>query len=261
MSMGGGPVLSGLVLHIPHSSLVIPPGIRPAFALGPADLQQEQLAMTDAYTDELFDIPEATRIIFPVSRLVVDPERFLDDALEVMAARGMGVVYTHTSRGERLRPTPTPEERADLIERYYIPHHRAFTQAVDVVLARRPTCLILDCHSFPSISLPYEHATDAERPDICLGTDAFHTPAWLVQAATEAFECEGLRVAVNHPFSGTLVPDKHYRKDRRVQSLMIEVNRGMYLEERTGERLGGFGEVRDLIARVVSAVHPKPRGE
>jgi N-formylglutamate deformylase len=48
--------------------------------------------MTDAWTDEIvariaFD---ATRVIFPVSRLVVDPERFPDDADEPMAARGIG---------------------------------------------------------------------------------------------------------------------------------------------------------------------------
>ncbi len=253
-------MIDRLILHIPHSSSLIPPGIRPPFALSPAELQQELLAMTDGFTDELFEIPSATRICFPVSRLVLDPERFLDDAQEVMAARGMGVVYTHTSRGERLRPTPTAKERTVLIERYYVPHHHAFTQAVDAVLAKRSTCLIIDCHSFPAIAHPYENVTDVERPDICLGTDDFHTPGWLVQAAMDAFESTGLRVAVNHPFSGTFVPNQHYRKEPRVQSLMIEVNRGLYMDERTGERLGGFGEVRDLIARVVSAVHPKPGG-
>ena len=37
--------------------------------------------------------------------------------------------------------------------------------------------------------------------------------------------------ARNHPFSGPIVPMKHYRKDQRVQSLMIEINRWLYLEE------------------------------
>jgi len=247
-------VIDRLILHIPHSSPLIPPGIRPALALSPAELQQELLAMTDAYTDELFDIPEATRIIFPVSRLVVDPERFLDDAQEVMAARGMGVVYTHTSRGERLRPTPTAKERTVLIERYYVPHHHAFTQAVDAVLAKRSTCLIIDCHSFPAIAHPYENVTDVERLDICLGTDDFHTPSWLVQAAMDAFESTGLRVAVNHPFSGTFVPNQHYRKEPRVQSLMIEVNRTKYMNEMTGDRLTCFWDIKALLNMVVTSV-------
>ena len=37
--------------------------------------------------------------------------------------------------------------------------------------------------------------------------------------------------AWNHPFSGTIVPMKHYRKDQRVQSLMIEINRWLNLGE------------------------------
>ena len=38
--------------------------------------------------------------MFPVSRLVVDPERFIADPMECV---GMGVVYTRTSNGEVLR--------------------------------------------------------------------------------------------------------------------------------------------------------------
>jgi len=41
--------------------------------------------------------------VFPVSRLVVDVERFPDDEDEPMAGRGMGAVYTRLSSGERLR--------------------------------------------------------------------------------------------------------------------------------------------------------------
>ena len=37
--------------------------------------------------------------------------------------------------------------------------------------------------------------------------------------------------AREQPFSGTIVSMKHYRKDRRVQSLMIEINRWLYLGE------------------------------
>ena len=35
----------------------------------------------------------------------------------------------------------------------------------------------------------------------------------------------------NQPFCGTVVPIKHFQKDRRVQSLMIEINRWLHLAE------------------------------
>ena len=94
------------IVHIPHSSPVIPPAIRATLKLTDEELQHELLVMTDWYTDALFAVPndQATTITFPVSRLVVDPERFADDEHEPMAAKGMGVVYTKTSDGKVLRP-------------------------------------------------------------------------------------------------------------------------------------------------------------
>jgi N-formylglutamate deformylase len=79
------------------------------------ELEHELLVMTHRYTDELFAGPLglATRVAFPVSRLVVDPERFVDDDREPMARKGVGVVYTRTAMGDPLRRTPSVAERRD----------------------------------------------------------------------------------------------------------------------------------------------------
>lgn len=52
---------------------------------------------------------------------------------------------------------------------------------------------------------------------------------------------------VNAPFSGTLVPLSRYRKDARVSSIMVEVNKGLYMDERTGERLPSFHWLRRVL--------------
>ena len=97
------------VLHIPHSADLIPADLRSAIAVSDEVLSHELLVMTDRYTDELFAVrsPDASPVRFPVSRLVVDPERYLDDTSEPMAARGMGVIYTRTSDGRALRSPPS----------------------------------------------------------------------------------------------------------------------------------------------------------
>ena len=72
-----------MILHIPHSSFIIPPETRTSICLGQEDLKQELARMADAFTDELFDLDEPHyKVVYPVNRIVCDPERFLDDELE-----------------------------------------------------------------------------------------------------------------------------------------------------------------------------------
>ena len=79
--------------------------------------------MTDHRTLRLFADPSADTVVVraPVSRLVVDVERFPDDADEPMAARGMGVVYTTTSQLTPLRRVLSDSERKALLQAYLLP--------------------------------------------------------------------------------------------------------------------------------------------
>jgi N-formylglutamate deformylase len=169
--------MTALILHIPHASTLIPPEERKSLLPNDTRLSQELLQMTDAWTDRLVEGVRltATRIVCPVSRLVVDVERFPEDLDEPMAGKGMGAVYTRLSTGEPLRSLE-PAERARLMARWYYPHHAKMTDAVDAALAARGRCLILDIHSFSSRPLPHEPDQDPDRPEICIGTDTFHSP-------------------------------------------------------------------------------------
>ena len=100
-----------VLLHIPHASTVIPDRFADLFALDPREVAEELLVMTDHHTDALFELDDADRLVFPVSRLLVDPERFRDDAQEPMSSFGMGVVYTKTHHGRDLKSGSTPLER------------------------------------------------------------------------------------------------------------------------------------------------------
>ena len=228
----------GIILHIPHASTVLPSEVE--FLLGQEALAYEVDAMTDHHTDRLFDLPGAHRCVFPVSRLVVDPERFIDDPMESV---GMGVVYTHTADGNVLRAI-SEIDRLALINTYYHPHHNKLTRMVDDSLEQHNQCLIIDCHSFPAQPLPYE--SDTTRPDICLGTDSYHTSTELRDCLLKTFEALGYVVAIDSPFSGTIVPLRHYHKDQRVESVMIEVNRSLYANS------SGFKRVQSDLSDVIA---------
>ena len=246
----------GTVIHIPHASSAIPAHYRGGICLDDDSLADELMQITDWFTDRLFSVPAelAETIRFPVSRLVLDPERFVDDACEPMAARGMGVVYTRTTGGDVLRTDLSDQERQQLIDELYIPHHRALAAATQESLDRHARCLIIDGHSFPLVPLPCHAGQDANRPDICIGTDPFHTPAWLTELAVKTYRSLGFSVKVNDPFAGSLVPELFYKKDRRVLSFMIELNRDLYMDEATGRERPDFDRFRERNAEAVSKI-------
>jgi len=143
--------------------------------LSDEDLAAESLLLTDAFTDELFAFPSATMVRFPISRLLVDVERFHDDADEPMSEVGMGTIYALTSSGKQLRRTLGPHERSSLISQFYEAHYGALSKAVGEELRRHGKALIFDCHSFPSQPLACDRDKSVPRPDCCIGTDPFHT--------------------------------------------------------------------------------------
>ena len=255
------------VLHVPHSSPVVPTEIRPAITLSDEELEIELLRMTDHYTDELFQLEPwvACSIIFPVSRLVVDPERFLDDSKEPMAERGMGVVYTRTSDGRALRGVPAQAERTELIERFYHPHHARLEAAVAASLHFWQSCLVIDCHSCSGSPLPYEPDQSFDRPDVCIGTDSFHTPEWLRDEARRLFEASGFRVAIDRPYAGALVPGSYFRRTEKVLALMVEVNRSLYMDESSGQRRSDFetqaGRIRSVLRSLIEEFRKKVLAE
>jgi N-formylglutamate deformylase len=127
------------------------------------------------------------------------------------------------------------------------------TDLVEDRLAGTGRAVVIDVHSYPSQALPYELHGAGARPAVCLGTDGFHTPGWLVDAAHAAFgECG--EIALNTPFGGCYVPLRHYGSRREVSALMIEIRRDTYLAEPAGPRTAGFaGLVRALTVLVERA--------
>ena len=159
-----------MILHIPHSARLLPKHFEVSKK---TDLQKEFERITDWYTDELFDVADTIKIVFPYSRLYCDVERFRDDKDEEMALKGMGVCYEKNSFGNKLRDI-AEDEKEFIKSMYYDKHHTDFTKTVESLLHVNKKVLIIDCHSFSNEVLPHEK--DSTRPDFCIGTDNFHTP-------------------------------------------------------------------------------------
>lgn len=239
--------MTPVLVHLPHDATLIPAGAATDFLLSPAELARESLRLTDAHTAALYadGCAPGDFLRAPVSRLVVDVERFADDAHEPCARVRMGATYLRTADGRPLRDL-TPGRRAELMAAYYWPHHRALDAAATARLARFGRCVILDAHSYPTGPLPTQSAA-GRSPEIGLGTEALHTSPELSRWAGRFFGERGFDVGVDTPFSGAMVPDLYFGRDPRVQSLMIEVRRDLYMDEASGERHGGFERMRAIL--------------
>jgi N-formylglutamate amidohydrolase len=215
-----------LVLHMPHTSVHIPD--HTGYRATDATLKTEIDRVTDWGVAEIFDIDNVTKVVADFSRLFCDVERFYDEG-EPLSTRGFGITYTRLENGDVLREL-TAAQKNEIISNYYEPHHEQFTNAVCEKLSGLGEAIIIDCHSFPDNPLAWEDPSDLPRPDICIGTDAFHTPPEISKLFTDYFEEKGYTVSINHPFAGTIVPSEFYHKVPRVHSIMIEINRRLFMD-------------------------------
>lgn len=242
---------SPIVCNIPHAGVLVPEEFKTDFVIYNDELQEEVQYMADNYTDELYEdlITVSSYVKSAVSRLVVDIERFENEEDEPMSKVGMSAFYTKTSSGKTLRHIS--EQNKINIGKIYKEYHQSFTDLVSSSLDIHNKAIIVDCHSFASIPRVYEEDKEGSRPDICIGIDEFHTPMELVKILQDNFEEFGYSVKVNSPFSGSIVPLKFYKKDTRVITVMIEVNRKLYINEQTFQKNKDFSKTSKVISRTI----------
>ena len=231
-----------VILHIPHSSTGIP--IKTGFVLNQKLVDAEILKLTDWYTDDLFGSSVDIEVIAEFSRIFCDVERFSDDSKEEMVKFGMGVLYEKTDDGDLLRNV-NQDLRDLILQNYYWLHHHKLNDAVKNQLEKNSEATIVDCHSFPDIPLNYDKETI--RPDINIGTDSFHTPEKLISESFKYFSSFGLSVMIDKPYSGSIVPIEYYKSNENVHSIMIEVNRKLYLNGVSNKKSSNFPKLNGII--------------
>ena len=217
-------IKNSILFHIPHASSKIPYAENyPDWLLA---IYEKDL-VTDIDVEKIFDIPKIKKIKANFSRIFCDVERMLD-RVEPLFERGRGFFYTKTDKGELLR---NDEFKSFVLKNYYLKHHAKLEKAVEKKLNENDVVYIIDCHTFNDIPLNTDLDKTMPRPDICLGTNDFHTPQFLTNYIKHSFEKNGYSVAINTPYKDTIVPLKFLKNDKRVNSIMIEINKRLYMTD------------------------------
>jgi N-formylglutamate amidohydrolase len=265
---------SPVIFASPHSGRRYPVGFLQASRLDRRAIRRSE----DAFVDELFTAATEfgaplLRAHFPRAYVDVnrepyelDPDMFhaaLPGWVNTTSPRvgaGLGTVAKIVAGGAEIyRGTLDFDEAVRRIETYYKPYHAALQGLIDDAVDAFGRCLVIDCHSMPSMALPSAN-TSFGNPDIVLGDCHGSSCVREITHITEqALRDLGLSVQRNKPYAGGFTTRHYARHHAGVQTLQIEINRALYMDEVNIRRLPEFERLaermRVLIARL-SALAP-----
>jgi N-formylglutamate deformylase len=254
---------SPIILASPHSGRHYPPAFLAESRLDPVALRRSE----DGFVEELFagapalgaPLLAATfpRVYCDANREAweLDPGMFdgpLPDFVNTASPRvgaGLGTIARVVASGEAVyRRRLSFEEAADRIRALWEPYHAALSGLIAETVRRFGCCLLIDCHSMPS--LPGEAGRAA---DMILG-DAHGTAAAprATRRLEEALTALGYRLRRNDPYAGGYVT-RHYGRPREgVHVIQLEIARSLYMDERRIQRLPGLVQLRADMDRLVT---------
>lgn len=176
----------------------------------------------------------------------VDPTIIADAGIEAVGIRargGLGIIPSRSLPHGRLWRRPI--DQAELQRRVgeaHAPFHQAIGEALDGLVAVHGRALLIDCHSMPPRK---------GLPDIVIGDRHGGSAApWLAGQAARLAEAGGWSAALNDPYAGGHVVERHGRPDRGVHALQLEIDRGCYLAGDMRSPGPGFDRAARLIEQL-----------
>jgi N-formylglutamate amidohydrolase len=260
-----------LVLASPHSGCDYPSDLIAASRLDPLTLRRSE----DSFVDEIFG--GGPRLGAPLlrarfARAYLDPNReaweldpaMFEDALpdyvnhaSMRVKAGLGTIARVVASGEDIYARKLRfADAVARIERLYKPYHRALAQLLEATRRRFGYYILLDCHSMPSAAERGRGRVDVVLGD-CHGTSC--APE-LVETAQRFLAARGYAVVRNAPYAGGFTTGHYGRPAEGGHALQIELNRGLYMDERLIERKPQLDRVTGDMTGLIEALAALDRG-
>jgi N-formylglutamate amidohydrolase len=171
-------------------------------------------------------------------------------------AAGLGTIARVVANGADIyRDKLNFSEAARRINALYRPYHRALQDLIETTRQKFGWCLLIDCHSMPSVGGPMDLDSGKTRVDFVLG-DCFGAscdPA--ISDHVDTTLARGNHaVTRNAPYSGGYTTVHYGRPNVGVHVLQIETNRALYMNEETYERLSGIKELNQHMEALMASL-------
>ncbi|MFC0245855.1 N-formylglutamate amidohydrolase [Falsochrobactrum ovis] len=241
------------VFNSPHSGRYYPDSFLRSSRLDPHSIRYSE----DCYVDELFAaVPRLgapllkahfPRAFVDVNRepYELDPRMFIEpvppyaNTQSTRVAGGLGTVPRMVGEGQLIYPGRISLDEAFYrIEDLYKPYHQTLEQLIRITRDTFGYAVLIDCHSMPGGA----RLGDAgQRPDFIIG-DRFGRSCSqrLTMAAIELLQDLGYTVAHNKPYAGGFITEHYGRPSIACYALQIEINRSLYMDEYSLQKLAGF---------------------
>ncbi len=186
----------------------------------------------------------------------LDPTMFSDTLPSFVNAgsprvrMGLGTIARVVASGEEIyaRKLYFAEARQRVDELYY-PYHQTLRGLVQETEEAFGGCLLVDCHSMPSAA---SMVGGQDAADIVLGDCHGTACAPQIIEAARCFLAERqFAVALNAPYSGGFTTGHYGCPQRRRHALQIEINRGLYMDERSYRRKPAFARLAADMAGLI----------
>lgn len=258
----------GFVFDAPHSGAIYPPEFLAATRLDPLTLRRSEDAHVDALFAQMVSLgAPLMRARFPRAFLDLNREpyeldpRMFDGRLPGFAntrsmrvAGGLGTIPRIVADGQEIYRTRFPvAEALSRIEELYKPYHRALRHLLTTTQQTYGYAVLIDCHSMPSSSIAGE---DIGKVDLILG-DRYGTSCspLLTEIVERTLRDRGYGVIRNRPYAGGYITESYGEPAAGRHALQIEINRGLYMDERTMVRKPAFEKIaQDLCGAFAETI-------
>ena len=248
-----------VVLSIPHSGREYPGWLEALAVKGRAALEPLEDPLVDRLAWRALAagvgavVARAPRAAIDCNRSErdVDPATVEGAATTAITARargGLGIVPGRTARhGFLWRRAIKPEELEARLNQAHRPYHSALAAAVEELGSAFGGAILLDCHSMPPRA--------RNQAPIVLGTRHGESAgANFIEAAAGIVREAGFPVAVNHPYAGGWIVERHGAPERDVHAIQVEIDRSLYLDRDLASPGPGFDRVTRLLHDLASGL-------
>jgi N-formylglutamate deformylase len=144
------------------------------------------------------------------------------------------------------------KERFDL---YYHPYHRELNRVVDETHAKHGAVWQLSCHCMSAVGAPTHADAGQPRADFCLGNIGYTTSSKdFIEYVAAEIKKLGYSVTLNTPYEGNELNRRHGAPAKGIESIMVEINKKLFMDTKTFRKTEGFGTLKADLDRLLKTL-------